>query len=128
MPDKVILDTDVIVDYLLADSGAEPVLRKLMRSCFCYTTVINAAALFALASSKKQQVAIEDALGALKILGINARSAVLFGKLIRAHPRLGVNDTYIAGICLESRLPLCTFTPRRFSAVRKLKLLPAASL
>jgi predicted nucleic acid-binding protein len=125
---KVIIDTDVVVDYLLAGPAEETAFRKLMRGYFCYTTVVSAAALFALASSKKQRMAMEDALGALKILGINARSAVSFGDLLRTHPRLSVSDCYIAGICLESRLPLCTFTPRRFSAVRKLTLLPASSL
>ncbi len=128
MTKKVIVDTDVLVDYLLADETVEPVLRKLMRSFFCYTTVINAAALLALASSKKQRTVMEDLLGGLKILGINARSSILFGRLLRSYPRLSVNDCYIAGICLESRLPLCTLTPRRFSAVRKLKVLSISSL
>jgi predicted nucleic acid-binding protein len=127
-PEKVIVDTDVILDHLLADASGETVLRKLMRTYFCYTTVVNAAALFALASSTRQRTAIEHALGAVKILGINARSAKQFGNLLRTYPRLGVVDSFLAGICLESRLPLCTFAPQRFSAVRKLRVLPAHSL
>ncbi|HUN66402.1 MAG TPA: PIN domain-containing protein [Bacteroidota bacterium] len=128
IPERIIADTDLLVGYLIADGSSEPALKKLMASSFCYTTVVSAAALFGYAATARQRQSVYNLLGALKILGINARSAVLFGELRRSSPHLGADDCFIAGLAIESRLPLCTFSPERFSGVRNLRLYPASGL
>jgi hypothetical protein len=109
---KIVVDTDVLLDFLMfsqgrTGSGSHPLLRRLLAEVFCYTTVFNAAELFSLMRTKKEESAAEDALGAVKLLGVNARSAKQMGPLIR--PRNGRRPDVLAALngtlCRETRLP-----------------------
>jgi predicted nucleic acid-binding protein len=129
---KVVVDTDVILDYVMHErsatrKGMPSVLREAMSLYFCYTTVFNAIQLFALCRSKGDLRAIEGALGAMKILGLNGRSAKSVGMLLRGSEIQEAHgfDLLIAGLCVESRLPLLTGRRRRFRSVRSLRVIPA---
>jgi predicted nucleic acid-binding protein len=132
-PRKVVLDTDVILDHLTAEShelsAGGSVMRRAMSRFFCYTTVFNAIELFALCETRKQTQAMESALGALKILGLNGKSGPSVGAVLRKARarRLRDFDTLIAGICIESRLPLMTGRPGRYRGIRSLRIFRAKS-
>jgi predicted nucleic acid-binding protein len=117
---KIVVDSDIIIDHL---TTTEPVsmLRRVMKEYFCYTTVFNAAELFAAARSKKELQAVEDALHAMKILGLNGKSAKNIAGTLRA--ARGSLNGLIAGVCIESRLPVVTMDPKRFAGIKKLKVI-----
>jgi len=102
---KAVIHTDVFLDHLLGKQ--EPsVLRLALQKFFCYTTVFQAVDLFSMGRSARELQMISDAMAAMKVLGLNAKSARRYGELIRQR---GIKDRWnsmIAGLCLESRLPL----------------------
>jgi predicted nucleic acid-binding protein len=125
---KIVVHTDVVIDYLLHQGGAASVLRIAMEKFFCYTTVFNAVELFSIAGTPRETRAVEQALSAMKILGLNARSARSHGALLRKGLPLRRMNALVAGICLEIRLPLLTGQPNEFSGVKELVVVPARAI
>jgi predicted nucleic acid-binding protein len=126
---KIVVDTDIILDHLVHGEGAS-ILRKTMNAYFCYTTVFNAIEAFSTARSKKEIQAVDDAMSAMKVLGLNAKSAKSIGKIYSIDLTVGkkVLPALIAGVCIESRLPIVTMNPKRFSRIKDLRVIPAQKL
>jgi predicted nucleic acid-binding protein len=122
---KIVIDSDIVIDHLTTDEPVS-VLRMLMRQYFCYTTVFNAAELFAAARTNKEVLAVENALYAMKILGLNGKSAKNIAPLLR-NSRTEMAGL-IAGLCSESRLPIVTMHPKRYAGIRKIEVIQAGSL
>ena len=77
---KIVVDTDVILEHLVHREGPS-LLRNAMNLFFCYTTVFNAIEAFSAARSEKEIQAVDDAMSAMKVLGLNAKSAKAIGKI-----------------------------------------------
>ena len=77
---KIVVDTDVLLEHLVHREGAS-CLRKAMNTFFCYTTVFNAIEAFSAARSEREIQAVDDAMSAMKVLGLNAKSAKAVGKI-----------------------------------------------
>jgi hypothetical protein len=128
---KVVIDTDIILDHLMlahSEAGSDTsVMRKAMTQFFCYTTVFNAIELFELCQTPRQMLAAENALNALKILGMNGKSGRSLGAVFRSARKRSLRDfdTLVGGLCVESRLPLLTGRPNVYRGVRSLKIVRA---
>lgn len=116
---KIVVDSGIIAEHLTT-TNAESILRKLSKEYFCYTTVFNAIELFAAAKSLKETEAVQDAMNALKVLGINSKSAKNIASVVSSTKKDFA--ALIAGICLESKLPIVTVNPKRFVGVKNLKV------
>jgi predicted nucleic acid-binding protein len=134
-PKKIVVDTDIILEYLIhSDEGARSrrasVLRRAMSVFFCYTIVFNAIEVFALCETEEEIQAVEDSLSALKILGLNGKSARSVGRVVRQGKKseTGRYDLLIAGVCVESKLPILTGRPDRYRTVKSLQVVPARRL
>ena len=125
---KLVIHTDIFLDYLLHRNGTESVLRKATASHFCYTTVFNAIELFSLARNERERRLIENALSAMKILGLSAKSAKKHGRWVANGMRLPRMNALIAGLCLESGLPILTGQPNEFRGVKGLVIMPVSKL
>lgn len=126
---KVIIDTDLIVEHVTGSVGGGPSrLRRIMSQAFCYTTVFNAIEAFALCRSDVERQAIEDAMSALKILGVNARSSKSIGRSAEGRNDAVDLQVLVAGVCRESRLPLVTGRPEKYRSMKGLELLPVRSV
>ena len=129
-PRKVVIDTDILIDHLTHDRSGSVARRSVMRTTmaefFCYTTVFNAIELFELCETPRQILAAEGALSALKILGMNGKSGRSLGVVFRLARKRGLRDfdTLVAGLCVESRLPLLTGRPEKYRGVSSLKIIP----
>ena len=124
---KVVVHTDVILEYLRG-TRRPSALRRAMQVFFCYTTVFNAVQVFALLRTPRERKAAEDAMAAMKLLGLNPKNAKRYGDLFAAHPRLRPTDLLVAGLCLESGLPLLTDRKRDFQGIRGLTIVPARAV
>jgi predicted nucleic acid-binding protein len=95
-----------------------------MSEFFCYTTVFNAAELFSLCRTQKERLVVEHVMYSMKVLGLNGKSAKNLGEVIRRTRNSGMRqyEALIAGVCLESRLPLLTARPERYKGIRSLRL------
>ncbi|MDP1676551.1 MAG: type II toxin-antitoxin system VapC family toxin [Bacteroidota bacterium] len=116
---KIVVDSSIIAEHLTT-TNAQSILRTLSKEYFCYTTVFNAIELFSVSKSLKETQAVDDAMSALKVLGVNSKSA----KNIAAVVSSGKNEfsALIAGVCIESKLPIITLNSKRFLGISKLKV------
>ena len=120
---KIVVHTDVFLNHLYGDRHPS-VLRQAMGLFFCYTTVFQAIELFAAARTPRERNAAEDAMSALKLLGLNPKNAMGYGDLFAAHPRLQPAALLVAGLCIESRLPLLSDRGKDFKGIRGLTVIP----
>ena len=124
---KIVIHTDVFLDHLTGDKQ-HSVLRKAMGQFFCYTTVYQAIELFSLAKSEDEVKAIEDSMAAMKLMGLNPKNSQLYGDLISSNKKTSVWNILIAGLCLESRLPLLTDRKKDFKGIKGLTIVPTRFL
>ncbi len=126
---KIVVDTDLILEHLIHREGPSH-LRIVMSRCFCYTTAFNAIEAFSIARTEKEIRAVDEAMSALKVLGLNSKSAKVVGGIFSrtASPRKGDLPLLIAGVCLESKLPIVTMNPKRFSGIKELQVIPLQEL
>lgn len=105
-------------------------LRRAMCMYFCYTTVFNAIELFSLCRSAQERRVVENVMQSMKILGLNGKSAKNIGLLFAGSRkrRTGAMEGLIAGVCKESRLPILTGNPDRYSGVRSLRVMTVDSI
>jgi len=102
-------------------------MRQAMQNYFCYTTVFNAIEIFSIAQTERERTAIEDVMSSLKILGLNAKSAPNYAHLF-AGKKLKRMNALIAGLCLESKLPVLTRQPNEFRNVKGLTVLTPSDI
>jgi predicted nucleic acid-binding protein len=121
---KAVLDTGLFEKHLRTAPGRATALRGALRAWFCYTTVFNAMELFGKARTARERRAVEDALSAVRILGMNGRNAGRFARI--AGPGGGRIDAsaLVAGICIEAHLPLVTDRPGEYRRFRNLRTVP----
>ncbi|MEK9135989.1 MAG: hypothetical protein AAB393_02600 [Bacteroidota bacterium] len=120
---KIVIHTDVFLDHLCGEKHPS-VLRQAMGKFFCYATVFQAIELFSLARSEKERKAIEGSMAAMKIMGLNPKQAQKYGGLLARRKRLDVLNILIAGLCMESRLPILTDRKKDFAGIAGLTLVP----
>jgi predicted nucleic acid-binding protein len=123
----VVIHTDVFLDHLSGDR-APSILRRAMSRHFCYTTVFQAIELFSIARSERELRLVKDAMATVKLLGLNARTARKYGEMISEDRKRNRWNILIAGLCLESKLPLLTNRGKEFAGLRGLRIVPANSL
>ena len=126
---KIVVDTDVLLEHLVHGDGAS-FLRSTMNAFFCYTTVFNAVEAFSMARNEKEIQAVDDAMSAMKVLGLSAKSAKAVGRIFSNVGQRKMRDLplLIAGVCRESKLPIVTMNPKRFSGIKQLQVIPAKKL
>jgi predicted nucleic acid-binding protein len=120
---KIIVHSDVFVKHLCGEQHPS-ILRQAMSKFFCYITVFQAIDLFSMAKSTREYTAVEDSMSAMKILGLNARNAKRYGRLLAAAKGLERWNVLVAGLCLESRLPILTDRKHDFRGVKGLVVIP----
>ena len=121
---KIVIDSDIILDHLTT-SDSVSILRRLMAQYFCYTTVFNAVELFAGAHGLRERNAVENAMSAMKVLGISPKNAKNIAVVYRNNASV---SGLIAGIAVESGLPIVTMHPSRFRKVKALSVIPVKKL
>jgi predicted nucleic acid-binding protein len=115
---KVVVDTDLLLEHAAGTADGPSRLRRLMAQALCYTTVFNAVEAFGLCVTARERQAVEDAMSAMKILGLNAKHGKAIGAMTARRGRAADLPVLIAGLCRESRLPLVTGRPERFRGMR----------
>ena len=94
----------------------------------CYTTVFQAVQVFAELRTPREREAAVRAMSAMKLLGLNPKNAMRYGDLFATHPRLRPMDLLVAGLCIESRLPLLTDWKNDFKGIRGLTIVPTRAV
>jgi hypothetical protein len=105
----VLIEVDLIAEYLTAQVGVTPLLRRLLELVPCYTTFIQAAEIYSTVTSDEERRIVDRALFGLKILGASSRYAKTIGNVLSS---VATGDRYrssiVGAMALESRLPVVT--------------------
>lgn len=125
---KLSVHTDILVDHLTHGGNGPSTLRIVMAKCFCYTTVFTAIELFSLALTARERRYVAQAMNAMKILGLNAKSAMKFGEFYGDRASASTLHVLSAGVCVESRLPILTNRPQELLGVPGVKVIRGATV
>jgi hypothetical protein len=77
---QLLIETDVLAEYLTALPGEKTLLREALKTTVCYTTMLNAMELFRAASTTEQRASVLQMLYVVRVLGFNARYAEPFAE------------------------------------------------
>ncbi len=126
----ILVETDIIVEYLTAGPGDTPLLRQLLESVMCYTTFLQAAEIYSAAQDEDEHRTVERALFGLKILGASSRYAKTIAQALTSDGRAsGHRAAIVAAMAMESQLPVLTDSYLKdFSNIAGVHLIAASSL
>ncbi|MFH1567468.1 MAG: type II toxin-antitoxin system VapC family toxin [Gemmatimonadota bacterium] len=122
----IVADTDVLIDYLRGAAPATDRIRLELERGLA-TTAVSAFELWAgsLGSSRREG-AVEDLLGALRIVPLDPASAKRAARIrydVRSQGQtMAMADALIAGICVEWDAILLTRNRKHFEGVPHLAL------
>lgn len=108
---KYLLDTDILVDYLI--SNENNYLIKLLQTGICFTTVLNAAEILAVCKDDEEKSAVRSVLDSLKVLGLHSRYALSVPDY--AAKTENVRDALFAVVSLINKLPIVTLDSNRYN-------------
>ncbi len=120
MAERLLIDTDVLIEYLRGRDEAVEYLEGLTSDL--YLSVISVAELFAGVKGDEEEKSLEQLLQAFVILPVTEKTARL-GGLYRREYRpshgTGLADALIAATSEESGADLVTFNRRHFPMISK---------
>ena len=107
---KYLLETDILVDYLV--SNENNYLIKLMSTGICFTTVLNASEMLAACKSESELSTIRSVLDSLKVLGLHSKYALSVPQF--ADKTSGLRDSLFCVVSLINKLPIVTLNPEKY--------------
>jgi predicted nucleic acid-binding protein len=124
--EDIVLDTDILIDFLRNKKEAVTLVGKLKNENIA-TTAINAFELFWGAHKVKTQLElVERLLNSLTLLDTSRESMREAGSIAAALDSKGVQtnvgDLLIAGICRVNKYALATNNKKHFSRIEGLRL------
>ncbi len=123
MAERLLIDTDVLVEYLRGRGEAVEYLEGLTSDL--YLSVISVAELFAGVKSDEEEKALEQLLQAFVILTVTEKVARLGGRHRRQYTPshgTGLADALIAATSEEGDAGLVTFNRRHFPMASRIKV------
>jgi predicted nucleic acid-binding protein len=120
--EKVVLDTDVLVDLLRGKEKAVRKIQELEEHAIIYTTVVNLFELYYGAYKSKYKEknvkAVSELEKSINILLLDERSAEIAGKMLAELQSKGKDvefrDALIAGIAIRNSVPIYTRNVKHF--------------
>jgi tRNA(fMet)-specific endonuclease VapC len=126
--DRVIADTDALVDFI-EGAGAAAQVDELLAKGNLATTAVNVYELFRGCESDDERSELRLALRGVRVYPVNdpaaKRAAEVDRELARRGAGIGERDTLIAGVALATRLPLLTGNVDHFRRIAGLRVLKA---
>jgi hypothetical protein len=110
---QLLIETDILAEFLVVPFGATSMLREALQVAVCYTTMLNALELFRAARTESEQASILQMLHVVRVLGFHARYAMAFAELSReiestCSVRITDRDAMILGMARASKLQILT--------------------
>ena len=121
MAERLLIDTDVLIEYLRDRSEAVEYLEGLTSDL--YMSVISVAELFAGVRDDEEEKSLEQLLLAFVVLPVTEKTARLGGRYrrdYRGSHGTGLADALIAATSEENGADLVTFNRRHFPMVSKI--------
>lgn len=116
---KIVLDTDVIIDYLRNDAQAVTYIENQL-SAQMLLSVINVAELYAGIRNKEEKQAIENFLRVFEIISINKEIAEQGGEFRKTYGKshgTGLADALIAATAIQQNATLITLNIHHYPMI-----------
>lgn len=107
---KYLLDTDILVDYLV--SNENNYLMNLMKTGICFTTVLNASEMLAACKSENELSAVRSVLDSQKVLGLHSKYALSIREF--SDKTSSLRDALFCVVSLINKLPIVTSSSERY--------------
>lgn len=109
----ILIETDILIEYLVNEGKGISVLRNLLTEFVCYTTFVQAAELLSAALNEAENKELEKALFGLKVLGSSSRYSFRIANQLKKLNDINlVKDKFrfaiISAIAIESDLTIIT--------------------
>ena len=125
---KIVVDTDVIIDYLKKRQPGAELLKKAYLKYRLHVTSITVYELFYGVQRSGRTGLINRLLKYVAVIPFDdvaaKKAAALHHSLISKGKDIGVKDAFIGAICEVHKLPLLTRNVKHFSRIPGLKILP----
>ena len=126
MENQIIVDTDIIIDYLRKIEPQAEVFKKLYIEGRILFTSVSAYELRVGSEQTKRHIKLQTLFQSETTLALDLDSAIHAGKLLtilRAKGQeISPGDILIAGICISNNLPLLTRNAEHFGRIPNLQL------
>lgn len=126
------LDTNVLIDYLKGREPSSTAVEHAVKNYACHVTAITVYELLFGVARTKKEIGEQALLGLMKVLPLSGsaaqQAAILHAELISRNQDIGIKDTLIAAICLETGLPLLTTNSQHFARVAALQVFTPSAL
>ena len=123
MAKRLLVDTDVVVEYLRGSKSAITFLEKLEGNLFL--SVITVAELFAGVSGTEERQSVDQFLQAFSIIPVDeelAKEGGLYRKKFSPSHGVGLADALIAATADRIHATLVTFNRRHFPMLKDIKI------
>jgi len=132
MDRRVVVDTDVLIDYFAGVSPSAEAIARLLKEARLAVTALTLFELACGAQTQEQLQDLELLVRAASLVYLDGPAALQAGAVYRELRAKGqlleTADLLIAGCCLAGGLPLLTRNTEHFSRVRGLELLEAENI
>ena len=131
-PHRIIIDTDVLIDFLRNKKDAVAFITQLEeKKTILSTTAVNVFELYYGAHKSKQSAqtlqATKKLLDRLVLFPLTPRSAqragFIYAELESEGQPIGLRDTFIAAIALTRKCSVATRNPGRFNKIKGLTVI-----
>ena len=112
---RILIDTDVLIDFLRGKSGAKKVLESISKEDISCCSVITIAEIYAGMLPDEEEATME-LLNSLEHMVIDQDIALLAGKFKRetTDRRLELDDCFIAATAIHHKAVLLTHNPKHY--------------
>lgn len=125
MPEKMLIDTDVIIDYLRGYSKAVSFLSNVQTTHQCYITTITMAELYSGVREGTEKKIMDNFILEFSIANINSSSAKKAGLYRRDFGKshgVGLADCMIAAIADDLHAVFVTLNSKYFPMLKNIKV------
>lgn len=121
--DKLLIDTDIIIDHLRGYKPATEYLLK-KKSSMLFISAMTVAELYAGMGNQHEETAVDKILNLFQIMPIDHDISIAGGHLCKKHKKshgTGLADALIAATALHHEAILVTLNTKHFPMVKTIK-------
>ncbi len=124
----LLIDTDVIIDYLRGNSKAINYIEKMQKNHNCYLTTITIAELYSGVRDGEEMQILDQFISEFHIAHLNEKTAKKSGLFRRDYSKnhgVGLADCMIAAIAEELEAILVTLNTKHFPMLDNVRTYPS---
>ena len=124
--ENILIDTDIVIDYLRSKKKDSTELVRLLRNHFIHISAISEFELFLGARTQRHQDDLDMIFNQMNLIPLNFGCGRVAADIWRnreaAHQNLEIKDIFIASIAIYENLWLRTFNEKHFKGIENLKI------